>query len=691
MDSPLRDVVRGSAEFYGDALPSLTRAMAGRQHQQECPREHGWERRGRSPRLLERTVVLSREDCIPLMSSYSTPEMAANIVGTRRGANRCMPMQHTSSRVRIVRIAGLLVATTIALGSTTACGRMAPEAPRVVSACPPSMAHVGTSCVDKYEASLVEIHDDGSEAPFSPYAAPNGHDVRAVSSRGVVPQAHISMIEAKRACEASQQAPLPAQEWKAACKGPASTRYPYGNTRVAGACVDTNRTSPMNVLHQRRAHGAHDERSAREPADEHASSRRARRESCTNGYGVHDMVGNVHEWTDDGSFRGGYYLDTKLNGEGCDYRTTAHAPRLLRLLDRASAAARTRRPQHRRSSPRSDGANLGLRAPRPRPRPRPRPGRHGPSLLREACVVSPAALLACPRERLTRLPVATIPSTPAPAFPGEPERIRVADGHPRPALGGSSARDTVVTRTRARFTSTKTRRRARELHRRCRRQRHPRRLLANRRDPDRLQPPGASRRVEERSLRLGRWVPAFARDRAFGRMGRHRRADADADRAEGPHARRDADHGRGGGRERDQGRVHPAREAAPQRSRAHGCRARVMHAERPGDGERVQGALVRGRVSRSLARGALAHAQQGHPQARLPLVPVADGAISVESLPARRQQGPQRRGRGAIRSSASRRSSALIRTRSQRSSSSQSRARAATTTPAPTSSASSGS
>jgi formylglycine-generating enzyme len=47
---------------------------------------------------------------------------------------------------------------------------------------------------------------------------------------------------------------------------------------------------------------------------------------CTNGYGVHDMVGNVHEWTDDASFRGGYYLDTKVNGDGCDYRTTAHAP-----------------------------------------------------------------------------------------------------------------------------------------------------------------------------------------------------------------------------------------------------------------------------------------------------------------------------------------------------------------------------
>ena len=36
------------------------------------------------------------------------------------------------------------------------------------------------------------------------------------------------------------------------------------------------------------------------------------RSSCTNGYGVYDMVGNVHEWVDDpdGTFQGGYYLDT---------------------------------------------------------------------------------------------------------------------------------------------------------------------------------------------------------------------------------------------------------------------------------------------------------------------------------------------------------------------------------------------
>jgi formylglycine-generating enzyme required for sulfatase activity len=40
------------------------------------------------------------------------------------------------------------------------------------------------------------------------------------------------------------------------------------------------------------------------------------------------MVGNVHEWTADpkGTFRGGYYLDTHINGDGCDYRTVAHEP-----------------------------------------------------------------------------------------------------------------------------------------------------------------------------------------------------------------------------------------------------------------------------------------------------------------------------------------------------------------------------
>jgi hypothetical protein len=191
--------------------------------------------------------------------------------------------------------------------------------------CPSDMALVGTSCVDKYEGSLVELHVDGTETAFSPYESPSGRQVRAVSRPAVVPQAHISMVEARRACEASSKRLCRGDEWKTACKGPTSTRYPYGNARVAGACVDTNRTSPMTVLHG-------GERSGRTLNDPRANQQHNTLEptgsatACTNDFGVHDMVGNVHEWTDDGSFRGGYYLDTKLNGEGCDYRTTAHAP-----------------------------------------------------------------------------------------------------------------------------------------------------------------------------------------------------------------------------------------------------------------------------------------------------------------------------------------------------------------------------
>jgi hypothetical protein len=53
------------------------------------------------------------------------------------------------------------------------------------------------------------------------------------------------------------------------------------------------------------------------------------------------MVGNVHEWTADpkGTFRGGYYLDTHINGDGCDYRTVAHEATYHRLLDRLRCCA----------------------------------------------------------------------------------------------------------------------------------------------------------------------------------------------------------------------------------------------------------------------------------------------------------------------------------------------------------------
>ncbi|WP_394836966.1 formylglycine-generating enzyme family protein [Pendulispora rubella] len=183
---------------------------------------------------------------------------------------------------------------------------------------------MGETCVDKYEASLVEVLDDGSEIPFSPYEIPKKHQVRAVSRPGVVPQAYTSMLEARRACHASGKRLCRSHEWKAACRGPDNTRYPYGPNRVPGACVDTKRVSPVMKIF----HGGHTAEHMNDPRLNQLEGTVAptgTATACTNSYGVHDMVGNLHEWTDDGIFRGGYYLDTEINGEGCEYVTAAHA------------------------------------------------------------------------------------------------------------------------------------------------------------------------------------------------------------------------------------------------------------------------------------------------------------------------------------------------------------------------------
>ena len=67
------------------------------------------------------------------------------------------------------------------------------SAARSNAPCPDGMAFVPGSgfCVDRYEASLMEIRPDGREVPHSPYMNPGCTDVRAVVCCGVVPQGYI--------------------------------------------------------------------------------------------------------------------------------------------------------------------------------------------------------------------------------------------------------------------------------------------------------------------------------------------------------------------------------------------------------------------------------------------------------------------------------------------------------------------
>jgi sulfatase modifying factor 1 len=195
-------------------------------------------------------------------------------------------------------------------------------------------------CVDRYEAALVREIAGGSSSPWPSNQAidDNENEVIAVSSKGQKPQGYISGSQAALACERAGKRLCTPSEWKSACRGPNETRYPYGDTRQAGICNDRfdkpTRHPVTRLFSQTKARGDKPGKmwtptfmnDPRLHELEDTVARAGSFERCTNGYGVFDMVGNLHEWVADakGTFMGGFFMDTKLNGEGCDYRTTAH-------------------------------------------------------------------------------------------------------------------------------------------------------------------------------------------------------------------------------------------------------------------------------------------------------------------------------------------------------------------------------
>jgi len=202
----------------------------------------------------------------------------------------------------------------------------------VLSLCPPNMSLVVRGktrvCVDRWEASLVELKKNGEEVPHSPYITPNtavGMRIKAVSLPGVVPQAYVSKYQANLACKAAGKRLCSGEEWRVACEGSAQQTYPYGNKVDRKSC-NTHGKNPMPMLLGSSktymwGSAMHHPLLNTFPG---TLAKTGQFEKCVNDFGVHDMVGNLHEWTADGDFRGGYYRDDKSNAPGCRYRTTAH-------------------------------------------------------------------------------------------------------------------------------------------------------------------------------------------------------------------------------------------------------------------------------------------------------------------------------------------------------------------------------
>ena len=198
--------------------------------------------------------------------------------------------------------------------------------------CPKSMVPIeGRFCIDAYEAALVDVLSNGEERAHSPFTPVDAQQsVRAVSSPNVFPQGYISAVEAQRACTASGKRLCRVAEWSKACRGPDAQSYGYGARREPGRCNDKGRNPVLRLYGRGHWNWATMNRPELNQLD-NTLARTGEHSGCTNGYGVYDMVGNLHEWVADasGTFYGGYYQDVASvgHGEGCGYQTTAHEAR----------------------------------------------------------------------------------------------------------------------------------------------------------------------------------------------------------------------------------------------------------------------------------------------------------------------------------------------------------------------------
>jgi hypothetical protein len=196
--------------------------------------------------------------------------------------------------------------------------------------CAPDMALAfGVVCVDRYEASVAERAPDGTLQAHAPnQTLEAGHVYVARSVAGVLPQAYVSGAQALAACREAGKRLCSPVEWRAACGGSQGYTFPYGPHRLPGRCHDSG-PNPMLTYHadtRGRGYGPLELNDPRNVELDGTLAKTGSFPECVNDFGLYDMVGNLHEWTADpnGTFQGGYWLDTSLHGDGCAYRTIAH-------------------------------------------------------------------------------------------------------------------------------------------------------------------------------------------------------------------------------------------------------------------------------------------------------------------------------------------------------------------------------
>jgi hypothetical protein len=119
-------------------------------------------------------------------------------------------------------------------------------------------------CIDRWEASR----------PDATATAEGSDNTRATSREGVLPWRFVTLEQAEQACTAASRRLCTAAEWQLACAGIETWSYPYNARIYDGTKCNGLNTPPLN-----------------------GPSPTGSFTECVSPFGVHDMSGNVGEWT----------------------------------------------------------------------------------------------------------------------------------------------------------------------------------------------------------------------------------------------------------------------------------------------------------------------------------------------------------------------------------------------------------
>lgn len=148
------------------------------------------------------------------------------------------------------------------------------------------------------------------------------------NQKGEYPMVVVSHTEATALCKKQKKRLCSESEWTFACEGPDATPYPYGYMRSAQKCTIDVTTE---VLADDALWPRNTERAVRGIDKAFHATRSGEKAECKSPFGVHDMTGNLDEWTQTtrpgvgypSILKGGFWSKVRAR---CRPQTRAHGP-----------------------------------------------------------------------------------------------------------------------------------------------------------------------------------------------------------------------------------------------------------------------------------------------------------------------------------------------------------------------------